>query len=277
MKPAIITLIGGEVTLQYDEVYVEQGAIAINGIGEDVTADIQYINSVAEAPDTYYLVYRIDDEGGTSEVTRKVIREYSTLLPVLTINGGDETIGAFEIYSDQGATAVDHLGNNVSQHVEVHSMVPDGQGLSGEYIVLYRIADYFGGYVEDTRTVTILPLTLDEGKGVKIGELSDNIPTRPEVEVPLEDTSVLTIWGSREDQFDIGDRYNLMQEDGVPNIYIRDTINEIHFLGHLDVKRCYKGITIHRQNVIEYQWSKEAEIMACTTQAELDAITWTIP
>ena len=119
--------------------------------------------------------------------------------------------------------------------------------------------------------------TFEELQSIKMEKLNEDLSVRHMVQVPLEDTSVLTIWGSREDQFDIGDRYELMQEDSVPNIYIRDAYGIIEFLGHLDVKRCYKAITIHRQDVIEYQWVKEAEIMACTTQTELDAITWTIP
>ena len=119
--------------------------------------------------------------------------------------------------------------------------------------------------------------TFEERKSIKIFELTIAINERPVVRVLLEDTSTIDIWGNREDQFDIGDRYELMKEDSVPNIYLRDATDIMHFLNHLDIKRCYKAITIHRQNAIEYQWSKEAEIMACTTQAELDAITWTVP
>ena len=119
--------------------------------------------------------------------------------------------------------------------------------------------------------------TFEELQAYKITELSNDMPIRPRVFVPLEDMSEIYIWGSREDQFDIGDRYELMKEDAVPNIYLKDADDTMQFLGHLDIKRCYKAIIIHRQNVIEYQWSKEAEIMACTTQDELDTITWSIP
>lgn len=102
--------------------------------------------------------------------------------------------------------------------------------------------------------------------------------SRPKVFVPLEDgVTEIYINGSREDQFDIKDRYELMKEDSVPNIYLKDADDNMQYLNHLDIKRCYKAITIHRQNMIEYQWAKEVEIMACTTQAELDAITWTVP
>ena len=50
----------------------------------------------------------------------------------------------------------------------------------------------------------------------------------------------------------------------------------MQYLSHLDTKRCYKAITIHRQDAIVYQWNKETEIMACTTQECLDNITWDI-
>ncbi len=97
---------------------------------------------------------------------------------------------------------------------------------------------------------------------------------RPEVIVPLEDTSTISIYGGRDDQTDIGERYRLMQEDSIPSIYLKDYDGNMQYLFHLDIKRCYKAITIHRNNRIEYQWAKEADIMAATTPAELDAVTW---
>ena len=130
-----------------------------------------------------------------------------------------------------------------------------------------------------TLSATELDDNLTNGKQKKMIEFGNaiNAESRPIVQVPLEDTSTLSIFGSREDQFDIGDRYNLMQEDNVPIIYMRDAFGVVEYLGHLDIKRCYKAITIHRQNVIEYQWTKESEIMACTTSAEVDLIIWNIP
>ena len=121
--------------------------------------------------------------------------------------------------------------------------------------------------------------TFEELQLGKMNELSSDVlaNSKPRVFVALEDGSEIYIWGSRNDQFDIGDRYELMKEDSIPSIYLKDADDGMQFLGHLDIKRCYKAITIRRQNILEYQWSKEAEIMACTTQAELDLIIWTIP
>ena len=123
-----------------------------------------------------------------------------------------------------------------------------------------------------------LPFSFEELQSYKMTELTNDIPPKPRVFVRLEDgITEIYIWGSREDQVDIGDRYELMKEDSVANIYLKDTDEVMHYLYHVDIKRCYKAITLHRQNVIEYQWLKESEIMACTTQAELDLITWDIP
>ena len=120
--------------------------------------------------------------------------------------------------------------------------------------------------------------TFEQLQSYKITELSNDIPLRPRVFVPLEDgVTEIYILGSRDDQFDIGDRYELMKEDSIPSIYLKDADDNVLLLGHLDIKRCYKAITIHRNDVIEYQWNKETEIMECTTQEELDAITWNIP
>ena len=127
-----------------------------------------------------------------------------------------------------------------------------------------------------TLTYIYEDIPLAEMKDIKISQLSDDVLSndRPIVTVPLEDGSTMDIWGGRNDQFDIGDRYELMQEDSIPTLYLKDVYNIVEEIGHLDVKRCYKAITINRHNMIEYQWLKEAEINACVTIEELKLIEW---
>lgn len=138
--------------------------------------------------------------------------------------------------------------------------------------------DYVQTWQINEMTQPELDAEIDKLKLKLISDLSKDVEAnnRPSVSVPLEDTSTINIWGGRDDQFDIGDRYNLMLEDSVPNLYLKDADDAMQYLGHLDVKRCYKAITIHRNDAIEYQWAKEVEINACTTIAELQAITWEV-
>ncbi len=128
------------------------------------------------------------------------------------------------------------------------------------------------------RVYTLTAKTLDEVKNIKLSELDKDVKLnkRPIVDVPLEDTSTIQIFGSKEDQSDIGDRYDLMKEDSIPNLYLKDASGSMQYLGHLDVKRCHKAITIHRNTLIEYQWAKEVEINNCVTVQEVEAVTWTI-
>ena len=129
-----------------------------------------------------------------------------------------------------------------------------------------------------TLTQQELDANLVNAKQTKLLQLSRAVEAneRPVVTVPLEDTSTIDIYAGRNDQFDIGDRYELMKEDSIPNLYVQEVDGTMQYLGHLDVKRCYKAITIHRNNGIEYQWAKETEINACMTVECVTAVTWNI-
>ncbi len=128
------------------------------------------------------------------------------------------------------------------------------------------------------KVYTLTARTLEEVKLTQIGKLDRDARAneRPIVDVPLEDTTHINIWGGRNDQFDISDRYNLMQEDSIPNLYLKDADGNMQYLGHLDVKRCYKAITIRRNEAIEYQWAKEIEINDCVDVDCVMAVTWSI-
>ena len=134
--------------------------------------------------------------------------------------------------------------------------------------------------IGDTYTVTYIyeEIPLDEMKDIRLSDLhtdqANNI--RPRVEVPLEDVSTIFVNGSRSDQQDIGDRYALMQEDSIPTLMLKDADDTMQTLGHLDVKRCHKAITVYRNDNIEYVWAKEIEITDCVTLDELKLVVWDI-
>jgi len=139
--------------------------------------------------------------------------------------------------------------------------------------------------VDYTQTWEIVPMTqleidtaLTTYKAKKLLELDRDIKDNERflVSVPLVDTSTIEMFGGRNDLYDIRERYDLMVENSIPSIYLRDTSNTMQFLGHLDVRRCYKAINMHRDSAIVYQWNKEKEINDCNTATELSAVTWTI-
>ena len=134
--------------------------------------------------------------------------------------------------------------------------------------------------IEGTYTVTYIyeDIPLEEMKVIRMAALSDEIlaDNKPRITVPLEDTSTIDIWGSRENEYDLRSRYDLMIEDSKPNLHQRDTDGIFHYLFHLDVKRCLKAINIYKDDMIEYQWSKEKEIQDSGTIEELKLVTWTI-
>ncbi len=136
-------------------------------------------------------------------------------------------------------------------------------------------------FIEGTYTVTYIyeEIPLDEMKEIRISDLhADKVNNvRPRVYVPLEDgTTTIYVYGSRSDQQDIRDRYDLMKEDSIPTLWLKDADDNMNELGHLDVKRCYKAITIYRNDNIEYVWAKEVEIEDCTTIDELQLVEWNI-
>lgn len=123
---------------------------------------------------------------------------------------------------------------------------------------------------------SVVDIPLVEAKELALLELLTDVDNFKDfiATVVFEDATTTEIGATREDQADIRERYELMKEDSISNLYFKDIYGTLMYLFHLDVKRCHKAITIYRNDLIEYQWSKEVEINACTTTTEIEAVVW---
>ncbi len=130
--------------------------------------------------------YRVSDAAGNvAEVVRPL--EYTVTRPEIQLEGGEEIeIDAQFAFSDPGYRAIDSLGNDLTEFVQVEGDVTAYR--EGDYTLQYSISNQLGETVSATRTVhvksvsapeTIEPegyviyLTFDDGPGIYTGQLLD--------------------------------------------------------------------------------------------------------
>lgn len=168
----IITLKGfAEITIIAGASYSEDGYTAADCDGKDITANVQVENNINKwTAGLYKVTYTVtDDFGGTTIAIRTVIVEPApaplppevTKLqpPAITVNGSDIIIlhiGGTP-YREQGARAIDHDGEDISNSVVVNG-VPD-TSKAGTYTVLYEITGKSGDIATAKRTVRVLAPT----------------------------------------------------------------------------------------------------------------------
>ena len=115
-------------------------------------------------------VYSVSDSSGNKKsITKKLIYE-DNVSPVISLVGS-KYVYAFlnENYSDQGATASDNCGGDISSKVKVTNEVDISK--TGKYEVKYSVSDDAGNVSSDIRTVLVsergkagtIYLTFDDG------------------------------------------------------------------------------------------------------------------
>ena len=154
-SPPVITLNGNNpMYLEYQEVYVEPNATAIDG-GDNLSNSISISGSVNENQlGTYNIIYSVTDSDGNSVTeTRNVIVE-DTTKPVITLNGGaTQTIEFGNSYNEEGATASDNYDSSLT----VTSSGTVNTSLLGTYTIDYQATDSQGNVANVvTRTVNLV-------------------------------------------------------------------------------------------------------------------------
>ena len=177
-----------EITLKYTDGYSpswftgyeEEGYTAGDNHDGDLTDKVQ--RSVKEDSIEYTVV---DSSGNIGRAERKP--NYTVTHPEITLNGdANMQIYACPSFSDPGYSAVDTLGNDLTQYVQVEGSVCPYK--AGSYEINYSITNQQGETVSTVRTVEVLPvelpdtvvpgektiyLTFDDGPGPYTGELLD--------------------------------------------------------------------------------------------------------
>jgi hypothetical protein len=149
----VITVTGGNLTLEAGGAYSEQGATwtdAVDGSGNvtDITGDT--VDTLV--PGIYTITYKKTDIAGNTGTGTRTVTVVDTTAPTVTLNGSNVTLTVGDTYSEQGATwtdIVDGSGTvtNVTGTVDINT--------PGAYTVTYTYTDVAGNTATATRTVTV--------------------------------------------------------------------------------------------------------------------------
>jgi PKD repeat protein len=155
VKP-VVTLNGpATFKTEVNKPFVDPGATAQDNLEGLVTVNVS--GTVDNTKLGYYtLTYTATDlYGNVSEpVIRLVQVEVDQTGPVLVLNGSDSVyLEVFTSYIDQGATATDNLGNNITNMITSSGSV--NTNVLGTYQILFKVKDAFGLSSSATRVVTV--------------------------------------------------------------------------------------------------------------------------
>jgi len=161
VKP-VLALIGPAVyKMQVGKHYTELGVIAVDNLEGNIGS--RYVRTGYLDTNTvgyYTLSYSVSDLYGNVSlpITRIVQVEVNQTGPTIALVGADTVkVGVKYNYTEQGATAADNLGRNISNLVAISGTV--NTNLLGTYPVTYIITDAFGFIASKTRTVMVVDTT----------------------------------------------------------------------------------------------------------------------
>ena len=170
----VTTLKGNnEITVEFGEVYTDEGATAIDNVDGNVTVAV--IGEVdTSSVGSYNLTFTAIDTSGNSSSVIRTINVVDTIAPITTLTGNTEVTVEFEdIYADEGATAIDNLDGNVL--VAVVGEVDTSS--IGSYNLTFTATDDSGNSSSVIRTInvvdTIAPVTTLIGDSEVIVEFGE--------------------------------------------------------------------------------------------------------
>ncbi len=174
-KP-VITITGGDIAHEQGTPYTDLGATALDNIDGDITSLISVENNVdSDTSGTYTVVYSVSDSSGNSadQKTRTVIVS-DTTKPVINLIGDSEIdLLIYDIYVDDGATAVDNIDGDITE--QIITINPVSTSEFGTYIVTYNVTDSSGNEaLEVTRSVYVGG-TLDVDGNGRYDALTDGL------------------------------------------------------------------------------------------------------
>jgi beta-lactam-binding protein with PASTA domain len=153
----VITVLGGDETVQCGDMYIVPSATALDACVGDVPVVVD--NPVdTNVPSMYTVTYTATD--GTNVATELVIvTVVDTMVPVIAL-GGDAavTVECGDTYTDAGATAADDCEGDLTGAIVVGGAVDTA--VPGDYTLTYNVSDTAANAaVEVTRTVTVTDTT----------------------------------------------------------------------------------------------------------------------
>ncbi len=164
----VISLIGGDISINQYEAYVEPGVSALDGVDGEVpvvTTDLDLLTT--DVPGQYTLTYVADDNAGNIATAERVITVMEDVAPIITLQGNvTVSIAADDIYVDEGATAEDVVDGTVDVNMVITTIIDEvvttvdnvDTSVQGTiYTIMYNATDSRDNEaLEVTRTVTVV-------------------------------------------------------------------------------------------------------------------------
>ncbi len=172
--PPVITLLGpNPYTVAAGTAYVDPGAVAIDNVDGDISANIVVTGQVnTAAPGNYLLRYDVMDAAGNAaaQVTRTVVVVDQTP-PVITLLGPDPyTVEVGLPYIDPGVIAVDNVDGDITARVQVVN--PVRTQAPATFTITYDVSDAAGNAAAQAqRTVHVVDTTPPVIVGVPLGDI----------------------------------------------------------------------------------------------------------
>ena len=148
------------VTVECRGAYTEPGATATDVCAGVLTSAISITGTVnTNIPADYTRTYTVLDPSNNIATATRTVRVVDTAAPVITLNGAASvTVTCGQNYVEQGATATDACGGNLSSSILVTGTV--NTGVPGTYQRTYAVSDTAGNAATPVvRTVTVSDTT----------------------------------------------------------------------------------------------------------------------
>jgi hypothetical protein len=153
----VITLVGGDMTLECGTPYVEPGYSATDNYDGDITDRVVVTGSVdPTSPRFYALKYNVKDSSGNRAPEKvRLVEVADTTAPVIILLGDNPmTIQLGTPYVEPGYTATDTCGGDLTAWVVVSGSV--NSDAVGTYLLNYSVIDLSLNLAEVTRTVNVV-------------------------------------------------------------------------------------------------------------------------
>ncbi|KAB2877401.1 DUF5011 domain-containing protein [bacterium] len=163
LLPPSINLKGASVhRVQRGAIYVDPGVVAIDNREGDISSRYETSNNInMSTVGVYKARYWVKDlYGNISDTIERTIQvEINQVGPTVTLKGPDTVYveARMQSYTDQGAVAVDNVGDSISDRIIRIGMVDTAY--IGTYYVNYSVRDAFGFTGEKTRVVIVRKTT----------------------------------------------------------------------------------------------------------------------
>ena len=157
----VINLIGGNQTITQGSPWVEPGYSATDNIDGDITGDVVVAGDTVDenAIADYTLTYDVSDAAGNPATQRtRVITVVAadTVIPVILLTGGNQTITQGSPWVEPGYSATDNIDGNITGDVVVAGDTVDENAIA-DYTLTYDVSDAAGNpATQRTRIITVV-------------------------------------------------------------------------------------------------------------------------